>query len=301
MSALLYHMNYPNNWRHRGALLCGCSTTCSSMFAGNWKGAGDRQLAWREHVGTLLINREIELYQVHLRLDNLLCCPPLSPQMVGILLVVPPTWKKSTLQTVSALGWDMENDIKSNLRFKVIYLLIQLLQYMPQIYLIWQMLLGCSARFLFSVTVRAHDSELKFVGDCQYVLLSTTWPLHLLKTSNTKNQLLKNVLFYLISRFTCATRKTRRTTGAGASSETGAHQGRRANAHETRVVRAAVVQFTGAAARTRRWQVEKPRQIVEKISYGARSVISGCHSIHIFAIYWCPMSTSWLNVPQCWS
>ena len=46
----------------------------------------------------------------------LLCCPLLSPQMIGTLLVAPLILNVSVLQTVSRFGWAMLNEAKSNLK-----------------------------------------------------------------------------------------------------------------------------------------------------------------------------------------
>jgi hypothetical protein len=47
--------------------------------------------------------------------SRLLCCPVLSPQMVGTILDTPPTWKVSV--QVPAIGWEVVNDTKSKLNW----------------------------------------------------------------------------------------------------------------------------------------------------------------------------------------
>ena len=50
--------------------------------------------------------------------NNLLCCPALSPQITGTMVVDPLTWNVSV--QVPTVGWAVVNDTKSNLGSKSI-------------------------------------------------------------------------------------------------------------------------------------------------------------------------------------
>ncbi len=124
----------------------------------------------------------------------LLCCPPFSPQMVGTLLIAPPTWKLSvqvpSVPTVVVPGKPIENAMKSNLD-KVIKLSILYQNGRSQVHLLntayrtWQIGFFCSTSLVSSLRVKAQvEGEVTaVVGDCQYVLLSVTVPPHVVIAS----------------------------------------------------------------------------------------------------------------------
>ena len=65
-------------------------------------------------MNTIYMNWQKFLFEL-----NLLCCPALSPQMLGTKLSAPETLKTSVAQSPLAFGCPMLNDIKSKLQNKI--------------------------------------------------------------------------------------------------------------------------------------------------------------------------------------
>lgn len=127
----------------------------------------------------------------------LLCCPLLSPQIIGAVLVDPLIWKVSV--QVPAVGCEVVNEIKSNLRKEkelyesFLFLNLSILN----AYRSWQIGFFCSTNVASSLTVNVHvEGALRTAGDCQCVLLRLAVPPHDGTTSIFKSNVQKEKCFY---------------------------------------------------------------------------------------------------------